>query len=61
MILDRADDAIAEYNRVGLRYNRAADKVYRAQETIDPFSAEYERHIVDGQVAFDMARTVQRR
>ena len=55
MILDRADIAIAEYNRGGLHYNLVADAIYRARETMDPFSAEYEPYIVAGLIAFDMA------
>jgi len=60
MILDRADAAIAAYNRSGLHYSLVADKIYRARETMDPFSAEYERCIVDGLLAFDMGRTMGR-
>jgi hypothetical protein len=61
MILDRADTAIAQYNRGGKRfdgYNRAAGAVYRARETRDPFSVEYELHIVKGLIAFGMGRTM---
>jgi hypothetical protein len=58
MILDRADIAIAEYNRAGSRYNRVADEIYRARETMDPFSVEYEPYIVKGLIAFDMGRTM---
>jgi hypothetical protein len=56
MILDRAETAIAEYNRGGLHYNVVADAIYRARETLDPFSVEYEPYIIAGLIAFDMAK-----
>jgi len=58
MILDRADIAIAEYNRGGRRYNLVADAIYRARETMDPFSVEYEPYIVKGLIEFGMGRTM---
>jgi hypothetical protein len=58
MILDLAAAAVAEYNRVGRRYNRVADAIYRARKTSDPFSAEYEPHIIAGLISFDMGRTM---
>lgn len=58
MILDRVDIAITEYNRAGPRYNRVADEIYRARETMDSFSVEYEPFIVKGLIAFDMRRTM---
>jgi len=58
MILDRAGTAIPEYNRACVHYNLVADAIYRARETIDPFSAEYEPYIVAGLIVFDMERTM---
>ena len=58
MILDLAATAVAQYNRVGQRYNRVADGIYKARETSDPFSAEYEPHIIAGLISFDMGRTM---
>jgi hypothetical protein len=39
-----------------LHYNRVAETIYRVRESADPFSPEYERHIADGLIAFDMGR-----
>jgi len=47
MILDRADTAIPEYNRACVHNNLSADAIYCARETMDPFSAEYEPHIIE--------------
>jgi len=58
MILERADTVVAEYNRVGRRYNRVVDAIYKARETSGPFSAEYEPHIIAGLISFDMGRTM---
>jgi len=58
MILDRAEIAVAEYNRGGLHYNLVADAIYPARETMNPFSAEYEPYIIAGLIAFDMRRTM---
>jgi hypothetical protein len=55
-ILDPAATAIAEYNRVGLHYNLIADAIYRARDTMDPFSSEYEPYIIAGLLVFDMGR-----
>ncbi len=58
MILERVDTAIAEYNRSELHYNLVADAIYRARETTDPFSSEYEPYIIAELIAFDMERTM---
>ena len=57
MILDdHAAEAAKEYNQTEGRYNRVADAVYRCREVMDPFSSEYEPHIVRGLTGFKMGR-----
>jgi len=56
VILDDPERSIARYNQIGLHYNLAADGIYRARASIDPFSEEYEPFIIAGLLVFDMGR-----